>query len=122
MCVCIYIYKCTVAPHNLTITADFDGDVMARPAVVEYGDILTLHCTTSGGHDNMFQWYKDDIILEENTDNILIITNVTANDGGLYECVVNNTAGNSSANITIYGMSYLKYQSFYHVWCMTIKH
>ena len=76
---------------------------MARPAVVQYGDILTLNCTTSGGNDNMFQWYKDDIILEGNTDNILNITDVTADDGGLYECVVNNTAGNSSATITIYG-------------------
>ena len=80
---------------------------MARPAVVQYGDILTLNCTTSGSNDNMFQWYKDDIILEGNTDNILNITDVTADDGGLYECVVNNTAGNSSANITIYGMSCL---------------
>ena len=80
---------------------------MARPAVMQYGDILTLNCTTSGGNDNTFQWYKDDIILEGNTDNILNITDVTADDGGLYECVVNNTAGNSSANITIYGMSCL---------------
>ena len=77
---------------------------MARSAVVEYGDILTLNCTTAGGHNNMFQWYKDDIILEGNTDSILIINNVATDDGGLYECVVNNTAGNSSANITIYGM------------------
>ena len=98
---CNYI----VVPYNVTLTADFDGDVMARPAVVEYGDILTLNCTTSDGHDNMFQWYKDDIILEGNIDSILNITDVTADDGGLYECVVNNTAGNSSANITIYGMS-----------------
>ena len=80
---------------------------MARPAIVEYGDVLTLNCTTAGGHDNMFQWYKDNIMLEENTDSILNITDVTADDGGLYECVVNNTAGNSSANITIYGMSSL---------------
>ena len=92
-----------VAPYNVIITADFDGDVMARPAVVEYGDSLTLNCTTSGGQDNMFQWYKDDIILEENVDNILNITDVTADDGGLYQCVVNNTAGNNSANIIIYG-------------------
>ena len=80
---------------------------MARPAIVEYGDVLTLNCTTAGGHDNMFQWYKDNIMLEENTDSILNITDVTTDDGGLYECVVNNTAGNSSANITIYGMSSL---------------
>ena len=70
---------------------------------MEYGDVLTLNCTTFGGPDNMFYWFKDDILLQENTNNVLIITSVSAADGGLYECVVNNTAGDSSANVTIYG-------------------
>ena len=86
------------------ITADFTGDVEARPAVVEYGDVLTLNCTASGGPANMFLWYKDDVLLQRNN-NILNITTVSASDGGLYECVVNNTAGNSTADITIYGRS-----------------
>ena len=90
-----------VAPYNVNITA---GDIMDRPATVEYEDDLLLTCIASGGPNNMFQWFKDDDLLDENTDNILYITNITADDGGLYECVVNNTAGNSSANITIYGM------------------
>ena len=92
-----------VAPYDVAISADFNGDTMARPATVEYGDILTLTCTASGGPNNMFCWYKDGIYLEGITDGILNITNVTANDGGLYECTVNNKAGNSAANITIYG-------------------
>ena len=85
------------------ITADFTGDVGARPAVVEYGDVLTLNCTASGGPDNMLHWYKDDVLLQRNTESVLNLTSVNAADGGLYECVVNNTAGNSTANITIYG-------------------
>ena len=86
------------------ITADFTGDVAARPAVVEYGDVLTLNCTTSGGPDILFLWYKDDVSGTDNIlNNIVNITAVSAGDGGLYECVVNNTAGNSTANITIYG-------------------
>ena len=76
---------------------------MDRPATVEYDNDLLLTCTASGGTSNMFQWFKDDDVLNGSTDNILNITDVTANDGGLYECVVNNTAGSSSANITIYG-------------------
>ena len=85
------------------ITAEFTGDVEARPAVVEYGDVITLNCTASGGPDNMFFWYKDDVLLQRNNKSILNITAVSAADGGLYECVVNNTAGNSTADITIYG-------------------
>ena len=79
---------------------------MARPAVVEYGDNLTLTCTASGGPNNMFRWYKDSNYLG-NTNSFFNIPAVTAADGGVYECVVNNTAGNSSASITIYGRSYL---------------
>ena len=97
---CIYYY--TVAPYDVMITADFTGDVEARPAVVEYGDVLILNCTASGGPDNMLFWYKDDVLFQSSS-NILNITAVSAADGGLYECVVNNTAGNSTADITIYG-------------------
>ena len=102
-----FAYPCTVAPYDVTISADFMGDITARPAVVEYNDSLTLTCTASGGPDNMFRWLKDGSSLEGNTNSILNILAVTAADGGVYECVVNNTAGNSSANITIYGRSYL---------------
>ena len=52
----------------------------------------------------MFLWHKDDVLLQRNN-NILNITAVSAADGGLYECVVNNTAGNSTADVTIYGRS-----------------
>ena len=90
------------------ITADFTGDVAARPAVVEYGDVLSLNCTASGGPDIFFLWYKDDVLETDNIlNNIVNITAVSTTDGGLYECVVNNTAGNSTANITIYGRSCL---------------
>ena len=78
---------------------------MARPATVENGDALILTCAASGGPDNMFYWFKDDEFLDQSTDSILNIGSVTATDGGMYKCVVNNTAGNSSADITIYGMT-----------------
>ena len=105
MCTYICMYY-TVTPYDVMITAEFNGDVEATPAVVEYGDVLTLNCTASGGPDNMFFWYKDDILFQSGN-NILNITAVSAADGGLYECVVNNTAGNSTSNITIYGGSCL---------------
>ena len=95
----------TVAPYDVMITADFTGDVTTRPAVVEYGDVLTLNCTASGGPDTLFLWYKDDVLETENIlNNIVNITAVSAADGGLYECLVNNTAGNSTTSINIYGM------------------
>ena len=94
-----------VAPYDVIITADFSGDVTARPVVVEYGDTLTLNCSTDD-LDNAFHWFKNDVLLQENS-NVVGITAVRAADGGLYECVVNNTAGTDTANITIYGESCL---------------
>ena len=76
---------------------------MERPAVVEYGEDLLLTCTASGGPNNMFRWVKDGDDITGSTDSMLNITGVTADEGGLYECVVNNEAGNSSADINIYG-------------------
>ena len=88
------------------ITADFTGDVDARPAVVEYGDVLVLNCTASGGPDNIFYWNKEySYFYQEN--NTLNITTVNATDGGLYICVVIGIFGYNYTNITIYGRSCL---------------
>lgn len=92
------LYLCTVAPYDVTISAaDDDTDSV----IVKYGDLLVLYCNTSGGPDNMFRWFKDNVLLE--SDSTLDIMNVDADDGGIYECVVNNTAGSSSDYITVYG-------------------
>ena len=112
----VNICICTAAPYGVTISADFDGDVAVGTAVVEYGDALIFNCTTSGGPDNTFSWFKDDILLQESTDSILTITGINAADGGLYECVVNNTAGNSSANITIYGEACVLFSTLHEVY------
>ena len=87
---------------------------MARPAAVENGDNLTLTCDASGGPDNMFYWFKGDEFLPS-TDGILNITDVIATDGGLYECVVNNSAGDISDNITIYGRTCISHNNNYTV-------
>ena len=103
----VYFSSCyfVVAPYDVLITADFSGDIIARPAIVEYGDALILICTTFNDLDNTFLWFKDAVLIQGNTD-IFGIAAVSAADGGLYECIVNNTAGNSTASITIYGKSY----------------
>ena len=66
----------------------------------------------SGGPSNMFHWVNNGIYTDGNT---LIITEVTATDGGLYDCIVNNTAGYSSANITIYGRTCISHNTLHIV-------
>ena len=98
MCVCY----CTVAPYNVTITVG-GVNISTGPFTVEYNDSLTLNCAHSGGPGNMVYWFKDGLF-EGTTGNTLMINAVTAEDGGTYRCVVNNTAGESYTEITIYGM------------------
>ena len=105
----MFIYYYAVAPYNVTITS---GNDTVSSVTVEYGDSLTLNCSNSGGPNNMLHWIKDGLF-EGTTDNSLVINAVTADDGGIYQCVVNNTAGENSTNITIYGMCTL-HVLYYH--------
>ena len=50
-----------LAPYDVNITA---GDIMERPATVEYEDDLLLTCTASGGLNNPLLWFKDDDFLD----------------------------------------------------------
>ena len=98
----MYVCYCTVAPYDVTITVG-GVNVSASPFIVEYNDSLTLNCVHSGGPGNMVHWFKNNSF-QGTTGNTLMINPVTADNGGIYECVVNNTAGESSTEFTIYGM------------------
>ena len=96
----MFVCNCVVAPYDVTITS---GNNTVTSVIVEYGDSLILNCSNSGGPNNMFRWLKDSFF-EGTTDSILIINPISADDGGIYQCVVNNTAGENSTEIAIYGM------------------
>ena len=107
----MFVCYCAVAPYNVTITS---GNNTVSPVIVEYGDSLTLNCSNSGGPNNVLRWIKDGLF-EGITDNLLMINAATTDDGGIYQCVVSNTAGESSTNITIYGMC-VTYLSIYYMY------
>lgn len=66
-----------------------------------------LICTSGGGPSNAFQWEKDGAVLDGETSDTLTLMNVDASFGGLYTCTVSNTAGNESANTTLYVAPYI---------------
>ena len=45
---------------------------------------------STGGTQNIYQWYKDGAVLTSHTDSILVINNLTAADAGIYYCEVTN--------------------------------
>ena len=80
-----------------------DSNAMAvtNPTTLNNGDSLVLDCTAAGGPANMYRWFKDNMLFDN--DSVVNITNVEATDGGLYECRVSNDAGNSTTSVTING-------------------
>ena len=62
-------------------------------------EIVMLECTTEGGPVNFFQWSFNGAELISKTSSTLILSNVTAEDGGAYTCTVTNAAG-SDTNTT----------------------
>ena len=70
---------------------------MPNNATFNHSDTVTLRCLTGGGPGNTFQWSFNGNTLENETSENLTLTNVTAmDDGGMYTCTVNNTAGSDS--------------------------
>ena len=67
----------------------------------------TLTCTSFGGPENSFQWFRNgiaitELVTEENSTNVLVIYNVTASThGGVYRCIVNNFAGSGSDIVSL---------------------
>lgn len=81
------------------------------------GDAVNLTCTASGEPLPSFQWYKDDVLLinqswltiysfEESegnnlTESRLELRGLTVNHNGVYSCQADNIAGNASVEFTV---------------------
>ena len=113
-----YFYSsCIIAPGHITVfdnitftlDSDFNGD----------SPQFTLICISTGGPATTVTWTRDSITLTEGTETVLnnAVTaqythtlNVTA--AGYYRCTVSNTAFSASADITLEGILYFRYECF----------
>ena len=81
-----------------------EGSVAVSPEmmIADVGGTVTFTCSAQGGPDNTYQWQNDGEDLMNETDTAVIISNITAMNGGNYTCVVSNAAGNDSATAVLY--------------------
>ena len=88
----------------LHVAVSPEGSVAVSPEmmIADVGGIVTFTCSAQGGPDNTYQWQKNGEDLMNETDAILIISNIAAMNGGNYTCVVRNAAGNDSATAVLH--------------------
>ena len=81
-----------------------EGSVAVSPEmeIANVGGTVTFNCSALGGPNNTYQWRKNGSDLMDETDATLIVSNITAMNGGSYTCVVSNAAGNDSATAVLY--------------------
>ena len=79
-----------------------EGGVSIIPINRTFNDTneVMLSCTTQGGPANSFQWSFNGNELENENSSIIILSNVTAEEGGAFTCNVTNAAG--SDNLTTF--------------------
>ena len=95
---------CILFNSYVHVTVSPEGSVAVSPEMViaDIGGTVTFTCSAQGGPNNTYQWQNDGSDLMNETDTALIISNITAMNGGSYTCVVSNAAGNDSATAVLY--------------------
>ena len=59
---------------------------------------FTTMVTGVGSDDFTYQWRHNGTIISRETEDTLMITNVTENDNGEYECIVTNQFGDTNTS------------------------
>ena len=88
----------------MPLTVSPEGTAMAMPDTFDGlpGDNVTFNCSSLGGPGNSFTWMKQNDKQVIGSEPQLIITDLDALDGGQYQCIVENSAGNDSTDVTVY--------------------
>ena len=85
----------------MTVVSNFDFNVASL------NNNVRLMCSSDGGPNNTYQWMKEGIVLDNETDATLDLVVINASTGGNYICTVSNLAGNDSGSITLYISPYI---------------
>ena len=83
---------------------------------VTHTAIFTAIVAGVGSENLIYQWSHNENIIAGETDDTLVITNLTLNDSGVYMCIVINQYGqndSSSASLVVTGMYIRTYIHMY---------
>ena len=82
-----------------------EGSVSSSPSpvLVSQTHNTTLNCSSSGGPDNMYEWFHEGSILPGETNPTLTLTDVMVSNEGSYICRVSNAAGSENSTVVLIG-------------------
>ena len=85
-------------------TVSPEGTAIAIPAILDGlpGDNVTFNCSSLGGPGNSFTWIRQNDGQVVGSESQLTIIGLVAFDGGQYQCIVENSAGNDSTDVTLH--------------------
>jgi hypothetical protein len=69
-------------------------------------DTATLVCNSLGGPGNVYQWQFNGLNISGENSSVLTVADINASHGGIYSCVVSNTAGEDSADSFVFVSPY----------------
>ena len=82
-----------------------EGSIQINPTAINGNDsgVATFTCMAFGGPGNMFSWTKvrDNRNITNNSE--LMLVDLMASDGGVYQCTVENLAGSENDTVTLNG-------------------
>ena len=95
---------CIILVNNYVPTVSPEGTAMAIPDISNGlpGDNVTFNCSSLGGPGNTFTWMRQNDGQVVGSESQLTIIGLDAFDGGQYQCIVENRAGNDSTDVTLY--------------------
>lgn len=79
-----------------TITESSSAEV-----VILSGDTANLTCRVKNALDVEISWIKNERVLDDMNDEILVLRNVTGQTEGAYKCEVSNNRGRTVSNVTV---------------------
>ena len=82
------------------------GSVFVSPTNIPttVNSIEIISCSAQGGPSNVIDWRKNGVLINGESDPVLLIPMVTGSDGGVYQCTVSNAAGSGTATSRVNGM------------------
>ena len=104
----------------IIIAVSPEGSIQVNPTAINGNDsgIATFTCMALGGPGNMFSWTKVRDDRNITNDSELMLVDIMASDGGVYQCTVENLAGSENDTVTLNGnhcnCTYMSHNQYVH--------